>query len=141
MNGQLPIIVALGAIVSALLIRFGIRSGVGHHRPWAKLAADGVQEARILVRDGYHPATIRVHAGCPVRLVFDRQEEDPCSARVFLSEPALNRHLAPFAKTCLTFTPERVGDHLFTCEEGRFRGHLVVAAPPSDTRSPIRAVG
>jgi plastocyanin domain-containing protein len=128
-NGPLPIVIALGGIESPLLARFGIRLGGGRRRVQARITADGVQEAAILVRDGYHPNTIRVLAGCPVRLVFDRQEEDPCSARVFLSEPALSRHLAPFAKTVVTFTPQRMGTHLFTCEEGRFRGHLVVAAP------------
>ena len=131
MNGQLPVTTALGAAVSALLIRLGIQRGIGQRRDWARLAADGVQEATIVVRDGYHPDTVRVRAGLPVRLVFDRQEEDPCSARVFFSEPALSRRLAPFAQTFVTFTPARAGDHLFTCEEGRFRGHLVVAPPPS----------
>lgn len=129
MSGQLPVIIALGVIATALLVRFAIQRFRGRQRHWARLAADGVQEITILVRNGYHPATVRVRACCPVRLVFDRREDDPCSARVFFAEPALSRRLAPFAKTRVTFTPRRVGEHLFTCEEGRFRGHLVVAAP------------
>lgn len=138
MNGQLPIVSSVGAFVSVLLFRLADRCGRGRQRGWARLAADGVQEATILVRNGYHPATVRVQAGLPVRLVFDRQEDVPCSARVFLSEPALCRNLAPFAKTAVTFTPRRAGHHLFTCEEGRFRGYLVVAAPNSDVRLPGR---
>jgi plastocyanin domain-containing protein len=134
MNGQVLGII-VGATLSALLVWFTARRSLWPQRHWARLAQDGVQEATILVRNGYHPDTVRVRAGHPVRLVFDRQEEDPCSDRVFLSEPALNRHLAPFAKTLVTFTPHRVGVHLFTCEEGRFLGHLVVVDPAPDARS------
>ena len=98
---------------------------------WASpnLAADGVQEVTVLVRNGYHPATVRVRAGRPVRLVFQRAEDDPCSARVYLAEPRLSRDLAPFAATTIVFTPGRAGRHLFTCEEGRHRGHLIVEPP------------
>jgi Uncharacterized protein conserved in bacteria len=45
----------------------------------------GAQEVRITVRGGYEPATIRVAAGRPVRLVFDRQETSSCSEEVGLS--------------------------------------------------------
>src|SRR4029453_13049921 len=34
----------------------------------------GVQEVTIAVHGGYDPATVRVRAGSPVRLIFDRQE-------------------------------------------------------------------
>lgn len=95
----------------------------------AALAADGAQEITIVVRNGYHPDRIRVCAGVPVRLVFDRREDDPCSGRVFFAEPRIDRALTPYASTVVAFTPNRVGIHLFTCEEGRFRGHLVVTSP------------
>lgn len=87
---------------------------------------DGIQETTILVRNGYHPDTIHIRAGRPVRLVFQRAEDDPCSARVYLTEPPLSRYLPAFAATAIVFTPDRVGSHLFTCEEGRFRGRLIV---------------
>lgn len=92
----------------------------------AWMAADGVQEVSIVVRAGYHRNRIRVYAGTPVRIAFDRQEANPCSARVFFSEPRIDRVLAPHAVTIVAFAPRRVGVHLFTCEEGRFRGHLIV---------------
>lgn len=102
----------------------------------ATVGPDGVQEVAVVVHGGYRPARIRVRAGIPVRLVFDRREDDPCSARVFFSEPRIERALPPFAATTVAFTPRRVGDHLFTCEEGRFRGRLAVV--PSATSAPPR---
>src|SRR6185295_5789 len=42
----------------------------------------GMAEVRIAVRGGYEPATARVKAGAPVRLVFDRQETSGCSDEV-----------------------------------------------------------
>jgi plastocyanin domain-containing protein len=50
----------------------------------AGISSGGIQEAFIVVKDGYSPDTIRVTAGRPVRLVFNRQESDPCSERVIL---------------------------------------------------------
>ena len=45
----------------------------------AMVGATGVQEALVAVRGGYDPATIRVSAGAPIRLTFDRQEAAGCS--------------------------------------------------------------
>ena len=42
----------------------------------------GPAEVRIIVRGGYEPATVRVPAGQPVRLVFDRQETSSCSEEI-----------------------------------------------------------
>ncbi len=42
----------------------------------------GVQEIKITVKGGYSPDIIRVKQGVPLRLVFDRQENSDCRARV-----------------------------------------------------------
>ena len=65
----------------------------------------GPAEVRIVVRGGYDPATVRVPAGKPVRLLFDRQETSPCSEEVVprLRDPEVppdrsndgSRHHAP----------------------------------------------
>lgn len=124
---QLPVIITLVALTLALTVRVSAKRELNRRRTWARLSADGVQEATILVRRGYQPETVRVRAGLPVRLSFRRDEDDPASAHIYLSEPSLSRHLPPFATTVVRFTPGRVGEHLFTSEEGRFRGHLIVA--------------
>jgi plastocyanin domain-containing protein len=121
-----PTIAALRAILGTLLAGNGLRRVLGRRAGSPGKAADGIQEVAIRVQAGFHPSTIRVRAGRPVRIVFFRVNDDPCLARVFLSEPPLTRRLVPFGATAVTFTPHRVGDHLFTCEEGRFCGHLIV---------------
>ena len=126
MASFVPTIASLRAIVGTLLAGNGQRRFLGRRAGSPGQDADGVQEVAVRVQAGFHPSTIRVRAGRPVRLVFVRVDDDPCLARVFLSEPPLTRRLAPFAATVVTFTPHRVGDHLFTCEEGRFRGYLIV---------------
>src|SRR5690348_13313141 len=45
----------------------------------ATAGTGGVQDVSVRVHGGYEPATIRVKAGVPVRLHFDRQETSSCS--------------------------------------------------------------
>jgi len=45
-------------------------------------AASGIQEVRVLVKDGYTPDTMLVEPGRPVRLIFTRKESAVCSERV-----------------------------------------------------------
>lgn len=110
-------------------------------RPSAKLKTGGMQEVTVLVRNGYHPDTIRLWAGRPVRLVFQRAEDNSCSSRVYLAEPPISRYLPPFTATAIVFTPTLVGTHLFTCEEGRHRGHLIVERPAPWQRRGMEVAG
>ena len=88
----------------------------------------GVQEVTIAVRGGYEPAHVRVKAGAPVRLVFDRQETSGCSEEVVLPEFGIRRFLPPYQKTAVEFTPERAGSFDFTCGMSMLRGRLTVEA-------------
>ncbi len=99
------------------------------HRPEVARAvtgSDGVQEMTIVVRGHYRPATIVARRGVPLRLLFDRQEDDPCSERVIFSDFQQERWLAPFATTSVQFIPTRSGEFLFTCAMGMYQGRLVV---------------
>ena len=126
MDANLLTLAALGLGIIALA-GGGYRSWRSHARE-DRLTTNGVQVVEVLVRDGYHPNRVRVRAGRPVHLVLRRDESDPCSASIYLTEPPLRRHLPAFTTTVITFTPEKPGNHLFTCEEGRHRGHLVVGS-------------
>ena len=46
----------------------------------------GVQAVPVLVDGGYQPSDIRVTAGTPVRLLFDRRDTSSCSEEVVLPE-------------------------------------------------------
>ena len=73
-------------------------------RPIAAPAAvpadlDGVQQVAIVVDGGYAPDTIRVRAGAPVRLVFDRRETNSCSEELVIAALGVRRYLAAHEQT------------------------------------------
>ncbi|MHB0870508.1 MAG: cupredoxin domain-containing protein [Chloroflexota bacterium] len=103
-------------------------------RQRALIAPDGVQELEILVLGRYRPDTVVLRCGVPVRLLFNRQEDTPCSERVIFSEFQQERWLAPFATTAVQFIPTRTGEFLFTCAMGMYQGRLLVEEPRTDTR-------
>lgn len=92
----------------------------------AGLTADGVQEAFIVVKGGYTPDVVRVAAGRPVRLVFNRQESDPCSGRVVMDDFGMSVELPEGANVPLEFTAAEAGDYEFACQMGMLRGKVVV---------------
>ena len=92
----------------------------------AVAAGGGVQEVTISVRGGYDPATVRVKAGAPVRLVFDRQETSSCSEEVVIPDLGVRRFLAPFEKTSVEFPAGPVGTHAMSCGMGMLHGTIVV---------------
>jgi plastocyanin domain-containing protein len=98
------------------------REAQGRARP----NAAGVQELEVRVAGGYHPATVVVKAGSPVRLNFIRAEDTPCSGRVIFGGLGLERRLPAFATTAIEFVPEAPGEYLFTCELGMYQGWLRV---------------
>lgn len=93
----------------------------------AAVGASGVQEAFIVVKGGYSPDTIRVEAGKPVRLVFNRQEADPCSEKVIFDAFGISAGLPEGENVPIEFTPSEPGEYEFACQMGMLRGKVVVA--------------
>ena len=92
----------------------------------ASIGAQGAQEFTIRVHGGYAPAIVEVTAGRPVRLTFDRMEDNPCSEEVVLAAFGIRRDLPAFSKTTIDFTPDRAGRFDFTCGMGMLHGAVVV---------------
>ena len=92
----------------------------------ASMNHSGTQEIQITVAGGYTPALVRVKAGRPVRLVFDRRETNPCSEEIVLPDFGIRRFLPPGARTAVEFTPEGPGAHEFTCGMGMLHGKVIV---------------
>ena len=90
--------------------------------------ADGVQIIRVSVKGGYSPDVIRVAAGVPVRMLFDRQESGDCSSRVVFPDFHVNQGLPAYATTAVEFLPKEPGDYEFACGMNMIRGRLQVAA-------------
>jgi plastocyanin domain-containing protein len=93
----------------------------------AAVGAGGTQEAFVVVKGGYSPDTIRVEAGRPVRLVFNRQEADPCSERVVFDAFGVSADLPEGENIPVEFTPMEPGEYEFACQMGMLRGRLVVS--------------
>ena len=91
----------------------------------ATAGAGGVQTVTVAVRGGYEPSTIRVKAGAPVRLVFDRQETSGCSEEVVFGDFGIRRFLPAHQKTTIELTPATPGTYEFTCGMSMLRGRLV----------------
>jgi plastocyanin domain-containing protein len=93
----------------------------------AVVGAAGIQEAFVVVKGGYSPDTIRVKAGKPVRLVFYRQEADPCSEKVVFDDFGVSADLPEGENIPVEFTPSKPGEYEFACQMGMLRGKVVVS--------------
>lgn len=93
----------------------------------AGITSEGIQEAFIVVKGGYSPDTIRVEAGKRVRLVFNRQEADPCSEKVLLDAFGVSADLPEGDNVPVEFTPSQPGEYEFACQMGMLRGKVVVS--------------
>lgn len=83
----------------------------------------GPHTVEIVVAHGYHPNFVKVPAGRPIRLVFRREDDEPCADRVVFSAPHLERRLAPNGVTVIDL-PAVSGEVRFTCARGRYRGRI-----------------
>jgi plastocyanin domain-containing protein len=88
----------------------------------------GVPEVRITVRGGYDPATVRVQAGRPVKLVFDRQETSGCSEEVVFPAFGIRKFLPTGQPTTVEITPPSPGRYEFMCGMSMLRGTVVAEA-------------
>ena len=86
----------------------------------------GVAEVMITVDGGYSPNAVRVQAGSPVRLVFDRRDDSNCSEEIVLPDFGIRRFLPTGQRTSIEFTPPAAGRYVFTCGMSMLRGTLLV---------------
>ncbi len=103
----------------------------------ARLDPSGHQIVEVTVRGRYRPGAILARAGVPLRMVFRREDDDPCSERVVFSAPRLDRRLAPTGTTTIDLPAQPPGEIRFTCAMGRYRGHIRLVderAPSIGTR-------
>lgn len=91
----------------------------------AAASAGGIPEIAIEVDGGYSPNTVRVKAGRPVRLVFDRRDRSSCSEEVVFPDFGIRKYLPTGAKTTIELTPEKAGRYDFMCGMSMLRGTLI----------------
>ena len=93
--------------------------------PATSASGVGVQEQVITVDGGYSPAVVRVSAGRPVRLIFDRRDSGSCSEEVVFPDFGIRRFLPTGERTAVEFTPPAPGRYEFTCGMSMLRGAIV----------------
>jgi len=91
----------------------------------ASAGAAGRQNIIVTVRGGYEPATIRVKAGQPVRLTFDRQETSSCSEEIVFPDFKLRKFLPANERTVIELTPPAPGTYEFMCGMSMLHGRLI----------------
>jgi plastocyanin domain-containing protein len=93
--------------------------------PFSSVAPGAGAEATIEVDGGYRPSVIRVKAGAPVRLVFDRRDTSSCSEEVVLPEFGIRRFLPTGKRTTIEITPPTPGTYAFMCGMSMLHGQLI----------------
>ena len=92
----------------------------------------GPQHVHIVVDGGYTPSVVRVEAGRPVRLEFERRESSGCTEEVVVPDFGIRTFLPPHQITAVQFTPGKPGTYEFTCGMGMVRGRVVAESGPED---------
>lgn len=96
----------------------------------AVAAAPGSVTAEVVIEvdGGYSPSTVRVRAGQPVRLVFDRRDDSSCSEEVVIPAFNVRRYLPTGERTTIELTPPAPGRDPFTCGMSMLRGTIIADA-------------
>ena len=89
--------------------------------------AAGSEPIEVIVDDGvYTPARIEVPLGKPVTLRFVRKDASPCAEKVLFDDFNISSDLPVGRPYDISFTPDKPGEHEFTCQMRMYRGSLVV---------------
>jgi P-type Cu+ transporter len=122
-SGDRVAAIGLGALllVGIYVFFFGKRKAV-----LAAAARSGAQTVTVVVQGGYKPDLIVARRGVPLKMIFDRREESPCSDEIVLPDFGIRRALPAHAKTELTLNPERAGEFEFTCGMNMLHGKILV---------------
>lgn len=91
----------------------------------AAAVGSGPASQVIIVDGGYSPATLKVKAGRPIRLVFDRRDKGACSDEVVFPDFGLRRFIPTGQKTTIEITPPKAGRYDFTCGMSMHRGAII----------------
>ena len=91
----------------------------------AGAGGSGPAQVTIVVDGGYVPNTVRVKAGEPVRLLFDRRDRSSCSEEVVFPDFGVRRFLPSGEQTSIELTPPKAGRYEFMCGMSMLRGTLI----------------
>lgn len=92
-------------------------------------AANSAREQKVnitVTKKGFEPATVKVKAGQPVRLLVTRKEQRTCATELVLKAHGIHQKL-PLGKTVeVRFTPKSAGTLRYACAMDMIAGNVVV---------------
>jgi sulfite exporter TauE/SafE/plastocyanin domain-containing protein len=87
--------------------------------------ADGVVEVPLAIRNTqFVPATLQIPADKSVRLVVDRQEDNPCSDQLAIPQLGVTVDLKPNGVTTVDLPAAKAGEYTLTCGMGMMSGRI-----------------
>lgn len=92
----------------------------------ARVAASGVQRARIVVKGAYEPSVVEFSSKSPAEIEFDRQEADSCTDTVVFSDLGIAQPLPAFKSTVVFLGTLAAGKYAFHCSMDMVRGTVIV---------------
>jgi plastocyanin domain-containing protein len=114
--------------VAAAALSFGA-SLASAEKP-ASPAADAAGKAQLVklevTSEGFVPATVKVRAGRPVKLVVTRKVERTCATEIVISELKIQKPLPVGVPVEVTLTPKKPGAVRFACAMDMIAGTLIV---------------
>ena len=97
-------------------------------------AAGGApSEVVITVDGGYSPALVRVKAGRPVRLIFDRKDTSSCSEEVVFPDFGIRKFLPTGKRTSIDLAPAEPGRYEFMCGMSMLHGAIIAEDGKSES--------
>lgn len=76
---------------------------------------NGVQKIRITADKGYHPAHIQLQKGIPAEITFHRVTPSNCYKEILFEEEGILEPIAQDEEKVIRFTPQKLGEHEFSC--------------------------
>ena len=80
----------------------------------------------IIVDGGYQPGVISIPQGKTTKLNFVRRDSSSCLEEVVLGDFKIRKFLPLNQRVTIEITPEKTGEHIFSCGMGMFHGKLLV---------------
>lgn len=121
------LIVSLIAIVFILYYFFGPKNDTE-----IGAITKGKQTATVVVDGAFIPSEIRLKAGLPAEIFFDRRDSGECTDWVIFDHfpnqgnKEVKSYLAQGQKTSLRFTPLQTGTYGFSCGMSMNHGKLII---------------
>lgn len=123
----LVLVASVLLIISILYYFFGPKDDVGQAQ-----TRKGKQTATVVVDGAFIPAEVKLKAGIPAEIIFDRRDKGECTDWVIFdrfpnqANIEVKSYLPEGKQTAVKFTPTKEGIYGFACGMGMNHGKLII---------------